>query len=1022
MSLSIVDFWKLVRQSKLLSGEQCQKFHSEFARNPSGENSGPALADWLVGKNVISRYQAKVLLAGQPGPFEYGEYRVYDRIESGRLGGWFRAVHAPTAHPVLLQFQAGPAAQDAAAWSAIVAEVDIAAAIASPYLQQWHEAANLGTFKFLVSEDLRGGTLEERLASGRIPPPEAARLGMMAALALVQMHAAGRMHGDLRPGNLWLTPLPNHPGHHKVLRDPTGAMASALFNPAEPNAAMRADYLAPEFLHHGKLPDVLTDLYALGCTLYHLLTGAPPFAGGTAEQKLARHAAEPIRPLEHFGVPQPLAQLVTYLMAKNPAVRYQQAAVVAEQLMPFVDPAMLHLPIPTPAASLAAYENMLRAKRQPVVPTVGVAAPVGIGVAVGAPAGVPVGVPMGAPVGQVAVGKAVPVSPVGVAVAAPVGAVVTVASAGPTAVKSVPRRKKNKTAQYVAALGAVGILALVGIVALNWGNSEKPDQANANPGQVEKGKATDLEPMDIEPPEGSAEKLTKTSSSGSSSGDSGSSGKTKADSPSGGSKSGSDNAAPEIVADDGQLLWASPTSGKPVVLRGVPPEGQIFMILRPAQMLGTPEGKRVFDALGPGVAAARKSLEAASGFPLDQLERLLVTFHNNDSKFPRISCVAYPKEKLTTDELLSKFGGPETREEKGEKYYVKGDWAFYPFAEGEQQAFTMTDPETIKLVAEAKGAPPAMRTATAKILRTTDDARHFTVFFHPNFLENSDGAPLFTAERAKLKEPLLNLLGTDLQAASASLQLGEQFYLEVRLSANLNKDKFQLAKEFRERVQKIPNQILDYFVALNPPLYWKKLSLKYPDMIEELERRSRIGVEEDEAVMNCVLPGAAAHNLVLGAELTISSAPGAATTVAAATPAPSGGAKGIEAVLQKKTTLSFEANSLELTMDAFAKDIKAESPEFDIKIIGKDLQLDGITKNQTIRDFMQADKPVSDILTALVMKANAPNVPDASMPDQKLIWVVGPDPDNPSQQVVLITTRAAAATKKYKLPPAFQPK
>lgn len=1021
MSLSIVDFWKLVRQSKLLSGDQCQKFHSEFARNPAGENSGPALADWLVGKNVISRYQAKVLLAGQPGPFEYGEYRVYDRIESGRLGGWFRAVHAATAHPVLLQFQSGPGAQDAAAWAALAAEVEMSSGLVSAYLQQWHEAANLGSFKFLVSEDLRGGTLEERLATGRIAPPEAARLGMMTALALVQMHAAGRMHGDLRPGNLWLQPLPNHPGHLKVLRDATGGSAAWTYNPADPATAARADYLAPEFLHPGKTPDVLTDLYALGCTLYHLLTGAPPFAGGTSDQKLARHAAEPIRPLEQFGVPQPLAQLVTYLMAKNPAVRYQQAAVVAEQLTPFVDQTALYLPVPPPPPTLAAYESALQAKRQPAAVPLGMPAPVGI--PVGAAVGAAGGAPLGIPVGQVAVGTAVPVSPVGVAVAAPVGAVVSVAPAGGTAIKAAPKKRKDKTVQYAVALGAVGLVAIVGLIVMNnWGGSDIPDQADANAGQVGTDTATDIEPMDIEPSEPSAGKLTKTSNSGSSSTDSGSSG-TKTGELSAGNKTSADgDASPEVVPDDGQLLWASPTSGKPVVLRGVPPEGQVFLILRPAQMLATSEGKRVLDALGPGVAAARKTLEQVSGFPLDQIERLIVTFHNNEGKFPRVSCVVYPREKLTTDELLSKFGGPAAQEEKGEKVYVKDGWAFYPFLDGELPAFTMTDPETIKFVAEVKGAVPAMRIPTAKILRTTDDTRHFTVLLHPNFLENSDGAPLFQAERAKVKEPLLNLLGGDLQAAAASMHFGDQFYLEVRLAANLNKEKFQLAKEFRERVQKIPNQILDYFVALNPPLYWKKLSLKYPDMIEELEKRSRIGVEEDQAVMNCVLPGAAAHNLVLGTELAISSAAGAGATAVASTPAAGSSSKGIESTLQKKTTLSFEANSLELTMEAFAKDIKAESPEFDIKIIGKDLQLDGITKNQTIRDFMQADKPISDILTALVMKANAPNVPDASLPDQKLIWVVGPDPDNPSQQVVLITTRAAAATKKYKLPPAFQPK
>ena len=122
-----------------------------------------------------------------------------------------------------------------------------------------------------------------------------------------------------------------------------------------------ADYLAPELMHPGRAPDPLTDIYALGCTLYAMLAGNPPFAGGSLQQKMARHAGEAIRPLELFGVPQPLAQLVAYLMAKNPAVRYQSAALVAEQLAAFVDPAALY----RPAAAAARDAGQLRALHSP---------------------------------------------------------------------------------------------------------------------------------------------------------------------------------------------------------------------------------------------------------------------------------------------------------------------------------------------------------------------------------------------------------------------------------------------------------------------------------------------------------------------------------------------------------------------------------------------------------------------------------------------------------------------------------
>jgi serine/threonine-protein kinase len=188
---------------------------------------------------------------------------------------------------------------------------------------------------------LRGSTLDERLASGRFPPHEACRIARLAAMGLAQIHQGGRVHGDVRPANVLLEQIPGHPGHVKLLLDPqesTGPIDFAADSP-DSRLAQRADYLAPELLAPGKAQDPLTDIYALGCTLYAMLSGNPPFAGGSVQQKMTRHAGEPIRPLEQFGVPQPLAQLVAYMMAKNATVRYQSAALVAEQLAPLVDPA-----------------------------------------------------------------------------------------------------------------------------------------------------------------------------------------------------------------------------------------------------------------------------------------------------------------------------------------------------------------------------------------------------------------------------------------------------------------------------------------------------------------------------------------------------------------------------------------------------------------------------------------------------------------------------------------------------------
>ena len=84
---------------------------------------------------------------------------------------------------------------------------------------------------------------------------------------------------------------------------------------------------------------------------------------------------------------------------------------------------------------------------------------------------------------------------------------------------------------------------------------------------------------------------------------------------------------------------------------------------------------------------------------------------------------------------------------------------------------------------------------------------------------------------------------------------------------------------------------------------------------------------------------------------------------------------------------------------------------------------DGITRNQKIVNFKMEGKPLSEILTGLVFTANpVKTVKDPSDVDQKLVWLIGPDPDKPDRQIILITTRKGAEANKLTLPAPFLPK
>lgn len=122
--------------------------------------------------------------------------------------------------------------------------------------------------------------------------------------------------------------------------------------------------------------------------------------------------------------------------------------------------------------------------------------------------------------------------------------------------------------------------------------------------------------------------------------------------------------------------------------------GQIFLIARPSDILASPEGAKVLEALGPNFPAARDALESASGLKLGEMEQLIVGFHNNDSKFPRTSFVIRTKEPLTKEDLLAKWGGPMEQKEGNGSYYTGGGRAYFIDPVAEENRFVIGEPST----------------------------------------------------------------------------------------------------------------------------------------------------------------------------------------------------------------------------------------------------------------------------------------------------------------------------------------
>jgi formylglycine-generating enzyme required for sulfatase activity/tRNA A-37 threonylcarbamoyl transferase component Bud32 len=221
-------------------------------------------------------------------------------------------------------------------------EVEAAAKLAHPNIVTAYDAEQAGELHMLVMEFVPGQSLAEVLQKkDPLPVQHACVYVRQAALGLQHAHEQGMVHRDIKPHNLMLTPK----GQVKILDFGLAKVASehgSGMGLTALNAYMGTpDYSAPEQATDARSADIRADIYSLGCTLYCLLAGKPPFHEKTAVQTIVAHLEKepPLLPELRPDVPAALWAVVARMLAKDPAQRYQKPAEVAQALAPFCKPA-----------------------------------------------------------------------------------------------------------------------------------------------------------------------------------------------------------------------------------------------------------------------------------------------------------------------------------------------------------------------------------------------------------------------------------------------------------------------------------------------------------------------------------------------------------------------------------------------------------------------------------------------------------------------------------------------------------
>jgi serine/threonine protein kinase len=312
---------------------------------------GPPLAPALPGEPADLSFVSPAARPGLLGTL--GRYEVFEVIGRGGMGIVLKAFDPMLQRLVAIKVLA---MAGATARQRFTREARAAAAVRHEHIVPVHEVAEAAGRPYLVMQYVAGESLQARLdRAGPLPIEDIVRIGLETAAGLAASHAQGLIHRDIKPANILLEGVAG--GEWRVAGEEGGAVSSPATHHPPPATRVKLtdfglarltdeesltqtgvvagtpEYMAPEQAR-GEVVDARADLFSLGSVLYALCTGAPPFRAATplaVLRQVSDTAPRPVRSLNH-AVPSWLEALITRLLAKDPADRYQSAAEVAALL------------------------------------------------------------------------------------------------------------------------------------------------------------------------------------------------------------------------------------------------------------------------------------------------------------------------------------------------------------------------------------------------------------------------------------------------------------------------------------------------------------------------------------------------------------------------------------------------------------------------------------------------------------------------------------------------------------------
>ncbi|GIW92928.1 MAG: hypothetical protein KatS3mg110_0969 [Pirellulaceae bacterium] len=358
----LLNFIELLTHSGIMDRRQVRELYKSL---PADERpaTAAALARLLVARGVLTPYQSSHLLSGNRLPLVMHNLVILDRIGQGGMGEVYLAEQRRMKRLVAVKVLPEVAVSNESLVRRFYREVEAAARLIHPNIVTAYDAGEYRGIHYLVMEYVDGvdlGTMVER--QGPLAVDFVLGCMLQAARGLHFAHQRGVIHRDIKPSNL----LVDRSGIVKILDmglarlvDVTDSHQLGGELTSSGHIVGTVDYMAPEQVENSAQVDRRCDIYSLGCTMFRLLVGEPPFRRSTVVETLLAHKTAPIPRISAIrsDVPEEVDAILESMLAKKPEDRFASMADVVAALENVCDHGEFRLVVPDPLGAITGGES-----------------------------------------------------------------------------------------------------------------------------------------------------------------------------------------------------------------------------------------------------------------------------------------------------------------------------------------------------------------------------------------------------------------------------------------------------------------------------------------------------------------------------------------------------------------------------------------------------------------------------------------------------------------------------------------